>query len=142
MDTSTYFEEKLLSLPDQIRWAIQAVDYKAALNEIKAKYRLHIDQSAVLESLCERFMLGDIDAPLFVNNMFSEGHVSSQIASDILIDIDTLILKKIKEHLELLEREEEELEQKHIENLEDDEREIREIDTAYKKQDEEYIKIS
>jgi hypothetical protein len=141
MNDTTYFEEKLETLPDHIRWAIQAVDYKSALEEIKKKYRLHIDQAATLEKLCQLFMLGDIDATGFVNNMFTEGHLSSQVAGEMLVDIDTLILKKIRGKIETFEHEEAEVIKNRDEYLEDSEKEINEVNTLYREQDDRYVKV-
>ncbi|MEN9605008.1 MAG: hypothetical protein RJB39_693 [Candidatus Parcubacteria bacterium] len=142
-NTSTnYFQEKLEILPDHLRWAIRDIDYIKALGDITRKYKLHIDQASTLELSAQRLMLGDIDAPGFIDVMFKEAYISSQVAADMLIDIDTSILRKIKEKIETFEREEAEVEQHRKEYLSDSEKEIDEMNTVYRAQDEEYVRVA
>lgn len=142
MNNSTnYFQEKLETLPDHLRWAIREVDYMKELAEIKKKHKLHIDQASTLEMVAQRLILGDIDAAAFVNTLFKEAYVSSQAAADILVDIDQLILKKIREKIESFEQEELEVQRHRDQYRTDDEVEIDELNTIYRQQDEEYVKV-
>jgi hypothetical protein len=100
MNQTDYFTEKIATLPEDIQEAILASDHEKTLKEIQREYKLHIDQAQILETLATQLIFGDIDAPDFVNNMFSEAHVSSAVAGDILLNIDTRILKKIRVYLE------------------------------------------
>lgn len=141
-DNINYFKEKLEELPDKVRWSIQAVDYLKEIDVIKNKYKLHIDQAAILEHVCQLFVLGEIDASEFIDHMFNDGHISSQISADILLDIDTQILKKIREKIEAFESAETEIEKKRVEYMDDEEKEIAEINTLYQEQDNDYIKVN
>ncbi len=103
MNQTEYFKEKIATLPEDLQEAIYASDYSKILADIQKENRLHIDQGQVLETLGTQLMFGDIDAPEFVNGMFNEAHVSSSVAGDILLKIDTLILRKIRTYIEDME---------------------------------------
>lgn len=141
MNNTTYFQEKLETLPDYVRWSIEETDYVQELETIKKKYRLHIDQSATLETLCQQFILGDIDPTGFVESLFHDGKVSYQMAGDILVEINTTIIEKIKQRIEKFKDEEREVEEMQKTYLNDAEKEIEEINTIYAQQDNEYVKV-
>ena len=103
MNQTDYFTEKIATLPEDIQEAIRASNHEAILKEIQKEYKLHIDQAQTLEILATQLIFGDIDAPQFVNGMFNEAHVSSAVAGDILLKIDLLILKEIREYVERIE---------------------------------------
>lgn len=140
-NTTTYFEEKLETLPDHLRWAIRDVDYITELGEIKKKYKLHIDQAATLEVVTQRLILGDIDAAGFMDAMFKEAYISSQIAADILVDVDIHILKRIREKIESFEQEELEVQRHRDQYRTEEEVRIDDMNTVYKQQDEEYVRV-
>jgi hypothetical protein len=100
MNQTDYFTEKIATLPEDVQEAILASGHEAVLKDVQREYKLHIDQAQTLETLATQLIFGDIDAPEFVNNMFNEAHVSSAVAGDILLKIDTLILRKIRKYLE------------------------------------------
>lgn len=102
MNQTDYFTEKIATLPEDLQDAIYASNHQAILKDIQREHKLHIDQAQVLETLATQLMFGDIDAPSFVSGMFNEAHVSSAVAGDMLLAIDTLILRKIRSELELL----------------------------------------
>lgn len=103
MNQTDYFTEKIATLPEDLQEAIQASNHQAVLQDIQREYRLHIDQAQTLETLATQLIFGDIDAPTFVNHMFNEAHVSSSAAGDMLLKIDTLILRKIRLFLEKID---------------------------------------
>ncbi len=100
MNQKQYFIEKIDTLPDDLQYAIMFSDWEKSLAEIQKEYKLHLDQGQVLETTATQLMFGDIEASEFINIMFTEGHISSQVAADILLDIDNKILKKIRESIE------------------------------------------
>lgn len=102
MNQTDYFTEKIATLPEDLQDAIRASNHEGVLKDIQREYKLHIDQAQVLETLAMQLIFGDIDAPTFVSNMFNEAHVSSSVAGDILLKIDTLILRKIRSDLEAI----------------------------------------
>ncbi len=141
MNNDAYFKEKLQDLPDYVRWAIEETDYASDLEAIKKKYRLHIDQSSVLEKLGLDFILGEIDQAGFVESLFHDGRISYQMAGDILADINGLIIKKIKDKIAVYREEEQAVKDNENFYMDDKEREIEEMSTLYQQQDEEYVKI-
>jgi hypothetical protein len=88
-----------------------------------------------------KLMFGDIDAPDFINAMFSNAHINSETAADILLEVDMKILKKIRQTLE--EVEEAEKNEEEIDNflLEDEEKEAREENEKYAEYYEEIARI-
>lgn len=113
MNHTDYFTEKIATLPEDLQDAIRASNHEKILKDLQVEYKLHIDQAQILENLATELIFGDIDAPGFVNSMFSEAHVSSSTAGDILLKIDTMILRKIRTYLEDIaesKRKDEELE--------------------------------
>ena len=121
----TYYNDKLKTLPENLRYAVIMSDWEKSLREIQSKFKLHIDQTQVLEDSTIQLMFGDIDAPDFISNMFNNAHINSETAADILLEVDLKILKKIREDLEEIERDQRETEE--LENilLDDEEREAR-----------------
>lgn len=103
MNQTEYFTEKIETLPEDLQEAILSSGYAKILSDIQREFKLHIDQGQILETLATQLMFGDIDAPEFINGMFNEAHVSSSTAGDILLKIDTLILKKIRAYIEDME---------------------------------------
>lgn len=100
MDKNQYFIDKIDTLPTDLQYAIMYSGWDKSIEGLQKEYKLHIDQGQVLESTAMKLMFGDIDATDFVNTMFTEGHVSTQVSADILLAIDEKILKKIRELLE------------------------------------------
>ncbi|MES2985898.1 MAG: hypothetical protein V4686_02095 [Patescibacteria group bacterium] len=131
MNQTEYFTEKIATLPEDVQEAIYASGYEKALSDIQNEYKLHIDQGQVMETLATHLMFGDLDAPGFINGMFNEAHISSSVAGDMLVKIDTHILKKIREYLEDIEEEKEkEIEYKKL-LMSEEEETTNEISDAY-----------
>ena len=128
---NTYYDEKLATLPENLKYAVIMSNWKVSLVEIQVKFKLHIDQTQVLEDSTIKLMFGDIDAPDFINHMFNDAHINSEMAADILLEVDLTILKKIRERLEAQEQVVDE--DTEIENLllDDDEKEAREEADTY-----------
>lgn len=121
----TYYDEKLETLSENLQYAVIMSDWEKSLVEIQKQFKLHIDQTQVLEDCTIKLMFGDIDAPDFINHMFNDAHINSETAADILLEVDLKILKKIRERLESIEKSDEENEE--IENilLSDEEKQAR-----------------
>ncbi len=129
----SYYEEKIKTLPENLQYAVMMSDWKKILINIQSKFKLHVDQTQVLEDSVIKLMFGDIDAPDFIANMFSNGHVNSETAADILLDIDLQILKPIRQRLEDMEKEETEEEGIDTSLLSDEEKEDRDNAEVYAK---------
>ncbi len=128
---NTYYQEKLATLPENLQYAVIMSNWKESLVKIQVEFKLHIDQTQVVEDSTIKLMFGDIDAPDFISHMFNDAHINSETAADILLEVDLKILKNIRERLEAQERVAEE--DTEIENLllDDDEREAREDADKY-----------
>ena len=100
---NNYFEEKLETLSDDLQHAVLMSNWNESLIEIQKQFKLHIDQTQVLEDSTIKLMFGDIDAPDFINHMFNDAHINSEMAADILLEVDLRILKKIREKLESIQ---------------------------------------
>lgn len=110
----TYYDEKIQSLPEDLQYAILMSNWKDALVSIQKEFKLHIDQTQILEDCTIKLMFGDIDAPDFINHMFNDAHINSEMAADILLEVDLKILKNIRERLESIQqsdKEDEEIEE-------------------------------
>lgn len=107
MNQHQYFIEKINTLPQDLQYAIMSSDWEKSLADIQKQYKLHLDQGQVLEATATQLMFGDVDATDFIHTLFTEGHISSQVAADILLDIDARILKKIRESIEIYAQAEE-----------------------------------
>jgi hypothetical protein len=77
-------------------------------------------------------MFGDIDAPDFISHMFSEAHINSETAADILLEVDLKILKNIRERLEAVEKQDAHDEEVEALLLDDEEVQAREEADAEK----------
>jgi len=130
---NTYYNEKIETLSENLQYAVMMSNWKECLVEIQKQFKLHIDQTQVLEDSTLKLMFGDIDAPDFINHMFNDAHINSEMAADILLEVDLKILKKIRETLEGLAETDKEDEE--IENflLDDEEKKARIEDDAYAK---------
>lgn len=129
----TYYDQKLETLPENLQYAVTMSNWEESLVQIQTQFKLHIDQTQVLEDSTIKLMFGDIDAPDFINHMFNDAHINSEMAADILLEVDLKILKKIREQLEASEKTEQDEEE--IENflLDDEERKSRTEDDLYAK---------
>ena len=129
----TYYDEKLETLPENLQYAIIMSGWEESLSKIQKQFALHIDQTQVLEDSTMKLMFGDIDAPDFINHMFSDAHINSEKAADILLEVDLKILKKIRDQLQISEKIEQDEEE--IENflLENEEKKLRLENEAFAK---------
>lgn len=104
----TYYDEKIESLPEDLQYAVMMSDWKNSLVKIQTEFKLHIDQTQILEDCTIKLMFGDIGAPEFISQMFNNAHVNSEMAADILLEVDLKILKNIRERLESIKKSDEE----------------------------------
>ena len=129
----TYYDEKIKSLPENLQYAIMMSEWQKKLVEIQNKFKLHIDQTQVLENSAIKLMFGDISAADFINIMFTEGHINSEMAADILLEVDLQILKKIRETLENIESAEKDEEEIEYFLMNEEEKKARAENEAYAK---------
>lgn len=146
-----YYQEKLETLPEDLQYAVMMSKWQELLIQIKNQFKLHIDQTQVLEDCVIKLMFGDIEAPDFINIMFNDAHINSETAADILLEVDLKILKKIRQGLEDIEKTKKENEEIEEMLLDDEEKELREtadqfsnyyneVDKIYTETEEEMLK--
>lgn len=128
---NTYYQEKLESLPENLRYAVVMSDWEKSLLQIRDRFKLHVDQTQVLEDSAMKLMFGDIDAPDFINVMFNEAHINSETAADILLEVDLKILKNIRERMEAVGVEDQKSDEIEALLLDDEEVEAREEADAH-----------
>lgn len=122
MNQHEYFSEKIETLPEDLQFAILSSDWEKTISDIQKEFKLHLDQGQVLETAAMQLMFSDIDATDFINLMFREGHISTQVAADILLAIDSRILKKIRESLEIFAKAEKKEKEDELLNMTDEEK--------------------
>ena len=138
---NTYYDEKIETLPDNLQYAIIMSGWKESLVAIQNQFKLHIDQTQVLEDSTLKLMFGDIDAPDFIAHMFNDAHINSEMAADLLLEVDLRILKKIRGKLEAMEQKEKEDEELNNLLLDDEEKHAREESDIYADYYDEVAKI-
>ena len=136
-----YYDEKLATLPENLQYAVIMSDWKKSLVEIQTQFKLHIDQTQVLEESVIKLMFGDIDAPDFITNMFNNAHINSETAADILLEVDLKILKNIRQRLEAMEDRDKKDEELDYILLDDEEKEQKDDEEKFANFYEEAAKI-
>ncbi len=91
--------EKFASLPLDYQEAIKTSDYDEALNLITKEHKLHIDQSATLESLLAKLIFGEIESGNMISEIETNLHIGNAESVKITLELNELIIKPIKENL-------------------------------------------
>lgn len=96
-------EQKMNSLPKEIKTALTSTDVSTAIKEIGDKYGLKLDQESVLFDLVAYTMLGLSPSKDFVKNLSREADVNTEAARSIAQDINNEVFSSIKEHMRKVE---------------------------------------
>lgn len=97
--TAQEFNERYDALPEELQDAMYSIDTKAAVQEIAAAERLHIDQTGALNYLIALVMLGFIDTDEFAGEVERELKVDKQKADAITKRVNEKIFLPIRELL-------------------------------------------
>jgi hypothetical protein len=92
--------EKFNNLPADYQQAVRMSDYDNKLGLITKEHKLHIDQSATLESLLARLIFGEIESEDIISEMEDKINISNTEALGIAKEIDEIIIKPIKTNLQ------------------------------------------
>jgi TRAP-type mannitol/chloroaromatic compound transport system substrate-binding protein len=91
--------EKFNSLPHDYQEAIRTSDYDGNLSLITKEYKLHIDQSAILEVLLAKLIFGEIKSQDIISEIGSKLHIENEEAKNITNSLNDMIIKPIKENI-------------------------------------------
>jgi len=91
--------EKFNNLPLDYQEAIRTSDYDGTLGSITKEHKLHIDQSAILESLLAKLIFGEIESKDIISEVESKLHIEHAEAIRITTELNESIIKPIKENL-------------------------------------------
>lgn len=92
--------EKFNNLPTDYQQAIRMSDYDNNLGLITKEHKLHIDQSATLESLLAKLIFGEIESKDIISEMEDKINISNTEALSIAKEIDETIIRPIKSNLQ------------------------------------------
>ncbi|HTK32975.1 MAG TPA: hypothetical protein VL335_00300 [Candidatus Paceibacterota bacterium] len=97
-------QEKFEQLPKEVQDAVSSPEVHDNLVSIAKKYGLHIDQEGVLVDQVGQVMLGLSPSKDFVKNFMNAGGVTSAVATSVAQDINAEIFSKIKNSMQLIEK--------------------------------------
>ena len=92
-------KEQFNHLPDDFQQAIRESNYDKELETITKKHRLHIDQSAKLESLLAKLIFGEIESSEIISAIESGLNIEKKEAIEIGGEISVQIIEPIKRKL-------------------------------------------
>src|SRR3989344_2529500 len=97
--TQQELEEKYKQLPATIEEAIFSASAEKALEEIREKHNLQIDQLGILADETRLVMLGLTHPKNFINNLAERLNLDGETAKNIAQEINQRIFYKIREEL-------------------------------------------
>lgn len=100
--TKVELYEKFENLPDDVQEAFLSIDTYNTIKKIGDKFKLHIDQSELLGEEIGFVMLGVTRPENFLGNIQQKLGISTEIAGEIVKDINTSIFFPIRSSLEAL----------------------------------------
>ncbi|MCX6739545.1 MAG: hypothetical protein NT098_05895 [Candidatus Parcubacteria bacterium] len=109
--TREQLDTMFYELPDDVKEAMTSVDTVQVLNEIKEKYKLHIDQIGQLSAEIALVMIGASSPQRFISKMESSMNISEETAKNIASEVNEKIFQVVRTTLKNIQ-EEENLEEK------------------------------
>ena len=104
-----FIKQRLFSLPQEIQKAFSETDIVGEIEKIRVKFKLMYDQASVLESETMLIFLGLEEPKYLLRNIVKNAKIPTDIAGQIVDEIEKNILKQIKSRLiEIMEQEDEE----------------------------------
>jgi hypothetical protein len=104
--TREQLDKMFSELPDEVKTAMTSVDTVEVLNEIKEKYRLHIDQIGQLSAEIALITAGAASPQSFVPSLEQLMGISRETANAIAIDVNEKMFKPIRNTLKNIQKEE------------------------------------
>jgi hypothetical protein len=93
------FDERLASLPENIKEAISDSNYQTSIYEIGNKYSLSIEQIGILEEITIKVMTGMIKPDQYENEIKNKITIQAEKIKDVVSEINERVFKNIKELL-------------------------------------------
>jgi hypothetical protein len=99
--------DKMFSeLPNDVREAMTSVDTMEVLNDIKEKYKLHIDQVGQLSAEVALLMIGVISSQRFIPNIESLMMIPKETATAIAAEVNEKIFQRVRNTLKSMKHDE------------------------------------
>jgi len=92
-------------LPADVKEAITSVDTMDIINELKEKYKLHIDQIGQLSAQITLVMAGAASPQRFVSDIESSMRIPKKIAEAITSEVNEKIFRTIRSTLKKIQTE-------------------------------------
>lgn len=98
-DITTHVAAVLQSLPPLLRTYVMEEKFIPVINQIMARYGLHVDQSAVLEQEVMLLLIGVRNPDEFSAHLEKEGAIPSDVVANIIGDINTSIFVPLQQQM-------------------------------------------
>ena len=94
--TKEQLDKMFYELPDDVKEAMTSVDTVQVLNEIKEKYKLHIDQIGQLSAEIALVMIGASSPQRFISKIESSMNISDETAKSIASEVNKKIFQVVR----------------------------------------------
>ena len=110
----SYLYEKIDTLPPELAEVVLYFDFTRAFDSLVSKYKLHYDQSDVMQNLTFQLMFEEISPSDFTHGLVSQASLAPGTAKELADDINTtiisvlkgLIMKRVKDVTDMYETDE------------------------------------
>ncbi len=96
---SMKLDERLASLPDEVKDAIVNSDYQAKLYAIAGKYKLSIEQMGMLENITNKVMLGVLHPDEYAKSVADKLGMPNDKVNELVGEVNEGVFKNIREGL-------------------------------------------
>jgi len=97
--TKEQLDKMFSDLPDDVKEAMTSVDTRDVLNEIKEKYKLHIDQVGQLSAEIALLMVGAASPQRFISNLEILMKIPKETAATIASEVNEKIFRTVRTSL-------------------------------------------
>lgn len=108
--TKEQIDAMFAELPLDVKEAITSVDTMKVINELKEKYKLHIDQIGQLSTQITLVMAGAASPQHFLRDIESSMRISQETAKDITSEVNEKIFRNIRNTLKNIQLKEDAVE--------------------------------
>ena len=102
--------EKFNQLPKDFQEAIRMSDYDNSFSIIAKKHKLHIDQSAKLETILANLIFGELSSEKIISTIVDEINISKEEAVEIATEMNQMMIIPIKDNLKSIQIKKEDVE--------------------------------
>ena len=95
-ETTKAMQERINSLPQEIKSMIYSSEMVAAIRQISTKHQLHVDQTGALESEVVAAMIGVTPLTELAENISDALDIDETKSNAIVVDVNELLLSKIR----------------------------------------------